>query len=58
VVSSEAHGLSPEVEEAVAERVRIPMTPGVESLNAAVAASIVLYAALGPQISMATERYR
>jgi TrmH family RNA methyltransferase len=51
VIGSEAHGLSPEVAESAAERVRIPMRSGVESLNAAVAASIALYAALGPEIS-------
>jgi TrmH family RNA methyltransferase len=49
-VSSEAHGLSPELDAAVAWRVHIPMRSGVESLNAAVAASIVIYAALGPRI--------
>jgi TrmH family RNA methyltransferase len=51
VVGSEAHGLSPDSEARVAHCVRIPMKGGVESLNAAVAASIVLYAALGPSIS-------
>ena len=50
VVGSEAHGLSTEAETQVAHRVRIPMRSGVESLNAATAASIVIYAALGPSI--------
>ena len=53
VVGSEAHGVGPKVAELVAHRVRIPMRSGVESLNAAVAASIVLYWALGPEISSA-----
>ncbi|HHW14876.1 MAG TPA: RNA methyltransferase [Firmicutes bacterium] len=48
VVGSEAHGLSPEVKAAVARRVRIPMAPGVESLNAAVAAALLLYEVARP----------
>lgn len=43
VVGSEARGLGPEVKAAVARRVRIPMAPGVESLNAAVATGLLLY---------------
>jgi TrmH family RNA methyltransferase len=46
VVGSEAHGLSSDVESSVGRQVHIPMSPGVESLNAAVAAGIVMYAAL------------
>jgi TrmH family RNA methyltransferase len=45
-LGSEAHGLSAEVEESAATRVHIPMRRGVESLNAAVAASILMYSAL------------
>ena len=44
VVGSEAHGLPPDVVQACRERISIPMQPGVESLNAAVAASIVAHA--------------
>lgn len=44
VVGAEGAGLSPAVRERLDARVRIPMRPGVESLNAAVAAGIALYA--------------
>lgn len=44
VVSNEGSGLSPHVAAAVARRLSIPMDPKVESLNVAVATSIVLYA--------------
>ncbi len=44
VVSNEGAGLSPHVARAVQRTVSIPMAPGVESLNVAVAAAIVLYA--------------
>jgi TrmH family RNA methyltransferase len=47
VVGNEAHGLSHTVRSSVDLTVRIPMAPGVESLNAAVAAAVVLYEALG-----------
>lgn len=43
VVGGEAQGLGPSVREAVTRRLRIPMARGVESLNAAVAASLLLY---------------
>jgi TrmH family RNA methyltransferase len=46
VIGSEAHGLSKEIEATVNRRVRVPMRAGVESLNAAVAASIIMYAAI------------
>ena len=45
VVGSEARGLSEEADSAVDARVRIPMMAGVESLNVAVAAGILIYAA-------------
>lgn len=45
IVGSEAHGLSKDEIEAASERVRIPMRPPVESLNAAVALGVVLYEA-------------
>ncbi len=44
LIGSEAHGLSPEVAALAETRVSIPMAAGVESLNAAVAAAICLYA--------------
>lgn len=43
VVGGEAGGLSSPVSAAVTERVVIPMAAGVESLNAAVAAGLLLY---------------
>jgi TrmH family RNA methyltransferase len=48
VVGSEAHGLSEDARRRADARVYIPMRPGVESLNASVAASIIMYLALGP----------
>lgn len=48
VIGNEAHGLSQEVDVSVSRRVHIPMRVGVESLNASVAAAILMYAALGP----------
>ena len=45
VVGNEAHGPSPEAARLATERVAIPMWNGVESLNAAVAASVILFEA-------------
>ncbi|MCK4505304.1 MAG: RNA methyltransferase [Candidatus Aegiribacteria sp.] len=45
VIGSEAHGISEKVHERLDGTVSIPMKKGVESLNAAVSASILLYAA-------------
>jgi TrmH family RNA methyltransferase len=45
VIGPEAEGLSDDEIETVGRNITIPMTPPVESLNAAVAASIVLYEA-------------
>lgn len=52
VVGGEASGLTPEVRCQVTHTVRIPMRPPVESLNAAVAAAIVVYTALGPYLAV------
>jgi len=49
-IGSEGHGLSAPVVEALDRRVKIPVSPRVESLNAAVAAGILLYA-LSPNTS-------
>lgn len=46
VFGSEAHGLSPETLEIVDEVMRIPMQDGVESLNLAVSAGIILFEAV------------
>lgn len=43
IVGGETTGLSPEVSELLDDRVSIPMAAGVESLNAAVAASLVCF---------------
>ncbi len=43
VIGSEAHGLSEKSKNTITEYVSIPMTKGVESLNAGVSASILLY---------------
>lgn len=51
VIGSEARGISSEARERASARVRIPMRRGVESLNAAVAASLTIYAALGPRLA-------
>jgi RNA methyltransferase, TrmH family len=50
VIGSEGHGLSTEISEALDVRVTIPLRGRVESLNAAVAAAVLLYA-LSPKIS-------
>lgn len=44
-IGSEGHGLSVEVESAADARISVPMMEAVESLNAAVAASVLLYEA-------------
>lgn len=49
-IGSEGHGLSAPIVEALDLRVKIPLSPRVESLNAAVAAGILLYA-LSPKAS-------
>ena len=43
VIGSEAHGISDAVREAADVRVKLPMRGGAESLNAAVAAGIMMY---------------
>jgi TrmH family RNA methyltransferase len=43
IIGGEGAGISPELLELAAERVRIPMAPGIESLNAAAAATLVFY---------------
>jgi TrmH family RNA methyltransferase len=45
LIGNEGGGLPPEVERSADVRVKIPMVPGVDSLNAAVAASVLLYEA-------------
>ena len=45
VVGNAANGISREVRESLSGRIHIPMEGSVESLNAAVAAAVVLYEA-------------
>lgn len=54
VVGSEAHGLGPEIKAASNKHVRIPMQRGLESLNAAVSAAVVMYSVLGPRMERVT----
>ena len=49
VFGSEGHGLTDDVVAACDRKVTIPMQPGVDSLNVAVAAGIFLYSVLGTQ---------
>ena len=44
-IGSEGHGLAAEIEKAANARISVPMSEAVESLNAAVAASVLLYEA-------------
>lgn len=46
LVGNEAHGLRPEWEAVVEATIRIPMRPGVESLNAATAAAVLAFEAV------------
>ncbi|HEU5315932.1 MAG TPA: TrmH family RNA methyltransferase, partial [Chloroflexota bacterium] len=46
IVSSEAHGPSAAARGLATQAIAIPMARGVESLNAAIAGSIILYEAL------------
>jgi tRNA G18 (ribose-2'-O)-methylase SpoU len=48
VVGNEGAGLTPQVDAAVIRRVRIPMSPTVESLNVAAATAILLWALRPP----------
>jgi tRNA G18 (ribose-2'-O)-methylase SpoU len=48
LLGSEAHGLEPDWLARCDRRVTIPMAPGVDSLNVAVAAGILLYHATRP----------
>jgi TrmH family RNA methyltransferase len=43
VIGSEAHGVGDRIGDVIKKRVHIPMREGVESLNAAVAASVILF---------------
>jgi TrmH family RNA methyltransferase len=47
LLGAEGRGLSPEALERCAERVTIPLAPGVDSLNVAAAAAVLLYALSG-----------
>lgn len=49
VIGNEGAGISPELLARVHERLHIPMAPGIESLNAAVAGSILMFERLRQQ---------
>ena len=49
LIGNEANGLSEEVSELAQEKVLIPMAGSVESLNAAVAAALLMYEAFRKQ---------
>lgn len=51
VLGGEANGLPAEVIEACDAKVRIPMRPGVESLNLAVSGAVILYEAVRQRMS-------
>ncbi len=52
LIGSEGAGLAPEVASMATQRLRLPMPGGAESLNAAVAASIIIYDLLREQQEM------
>jgi 23S rRNA (guanosine2251-2'-O)-methyltransferase len=54
IVGSEAEGITPEVRDLIDRFVRIPMAPAVESLNAAVAASLVCFRVGDPSTAPGT----
>ena len=58
VIGSEAHGLSAQAASSIDARIRIPMNAGVESLNASIAAGILMYAARAPILSSESQRYK
>jgi TrmH family RNA methyltransferase len=50
VMGSEARGLSPAVTKACTTQVSIPMSPGVESLNVAIAAAVMMFEVGNPRV--------
>jgi TrmH family RNA methyltransferase len=50
IVGNEAHGLSTSARQLAQQTVHIPMRAGIESLNAAMAASIILFEAQRQQM--------
>jgi RNA methyltransferase, TrmH family len=57
-IGNEGAGLPPEIESVADARVSIPMAAGVESLNAGVAASVVLYEAARQRKRLTTDERR
>ena len=49
IIGNEGAGITPETARAAACRVRLPMRGGAESLNAAIAAAVIMYDILGHQ---------
>jgi RNA methyltransferase, TrmH family len=57
-IGNEGAGLPREIEHAADARISIPMSAGVESLNAGVAASVVLYEAARQRKGLTTDEHR
>jgi TrmH family RNA methyltransferase len=55
IIGGEAHGASQEARELAADTIAIPMHGGVESLNAAVAASVILFEAARQRRCLSTK---
>jgi TrmH family RNA methyltransferase len=58
LIGNEAHGVSPQGARMATQRVRIPMWNKVESLNAAIAASVVLFEAARQRRALEQEKMR
>jgi RNA methyltransferase, TrmH family len=56
-IGNEAAGLPPQIEHAADKRISIPMSAAVESLNAGVAASVVLYEAARQRKGFTTDEH-
>jgi len=56
-IGNEGAGLPREIENVADARISIPMSAGVESLNAGVAASVVLYEAARQRKSFTTDEH-
>ena len=58
IIGSEAHGASPQAQQLATGTIRIPMTGAVESLNAAIAGSVILFEAQRQRLQDARTRDR
>ncbi len=55
IIGSEGHGLDAATKQAATERIRIPMQPGIDSLNVSAAAAILLYELGRPSVENDTK---